>query len=451
MIFTTLLVISFAICLQNTRTLIPADKTFNAACTLNVGDNSDYKTVTDALKQTCSEYIIHMVDSNHTEHLELNINELINITHSENVSTRWTINEVQDEIIVVKQGNVSLVNLEFHYTVIVINQTNQTVVSPRALVSVGDDPLYNPSVTLLHCHFHSVINHTDGASIEVEVHKAGHIKFLHCWFRGQGLLERSNVSYLKVGNASHILVERCIFHNSSIHSPQGAVQLFGEISNCTIHVLENQFEDIFSHNTHEHGILAIVCISKSNVVVWANTFQTLYTFNSIAGALFLVDSSLDSSTNDIVVEKNTFRNNFGVESGGIFLHSHVQNSRILFIDNMFHYNKGMSPHGHHQDVQLGIRNPSGVWKESNIIKEAKKLFKGCETDQFNSSVGIWVNLTAYGDQGVTKELSLKVYKSGGSQFYKYFIGFLIGAILAAAGFIIVFIVMKFMKKVCLYG
>ncbi|KAA6370241.1 MAG: hypothetical protein EZS28_034232 [Streblomastix strix] len=98
-------------------------KSTNSVCQFNVSQNisGSFRTVANALALSCTEsggYEILLLDSEHIEYLIINQQSTILIKGNNKFRTVWHLDSPHKETLNLKQGILTLDNIEFHFVIL---------------------------------------------------------------------------------------------------------------------------------------------------------------------------------------------------------------------------------------------------------------------------------------------------------------------------------------------
>ncbi|KAA6397746.1 MAG: hypothetical protein EZS28_006724 [Streblomastix strix] len=375
-------------------------KPSNFTCLFNVSQSglANFRSVAEALNQTCNEtdgYEINLLDSEHIESLEINKNSSIIIKGNNKVQTIWHLDSPHRQLINLNFGNLTLENIDFQF--VVLSKWYSMIQPSYYLISVGSDPFNSPQLTIKLCKFHSLSHSYKYLIHQIRIRCVDNLQIIDTVFSGIGTEEVSYISLLQVNSFKNLYLKNCTFQNASINTTTEPVFLNGIDEVISASILDCQFINITTNNENCHSALALFCIRNIKTIITGNKFTNCKSVNSGSGALSIYDYEFENQPDEFVINNNTFTNNTGINSGAIFFLTINNQSKYSFNFNTFVSNRNNQTDMHGQDVFLIIYDPPLSWTIDNITVIMSSIFNGSVSDALNNSVFFKVRLYNYTD------------------------------------------------------
>ncbi|KAA6379964.1 MAG: hypothetical protein EZS28_024509 [Streblomastix strix] len=367
-------------------------KFINEACKTNVSqtDTQQKHYVADVLNVECAApegYEITLVDSEHFEQLEINQNQFILIKGGNGSATIWKAQNETKKIINLVQGDLTLQNIEFQFTI--INGTEpgtEPILNPRDYIIYAENDKLRPSLTLKQCTFQSISGVFDNDIFQIFICDVTKAEFIDCSFKGAGIDKVSNVSMIHIESCNFTTLKKCKFQDAQIYHDVGPITLEANFKGSQITIQDCEFTNITLIDEDSYAVLQVTFLETAKSKITGNTFINCSNVNQFTGALLIADALFDGSKDKYVFSNNTFTNNTGKISGSIYVLSNLQQLHYDFSDNNFKLNKNNVTDGLGQDAYFNFSNPSQNWTVDIITKELKGMFKGSISDAKNASV-----------------------------------------------------------------
>ncbi|KAA6374221.1 MAG: hypothetical protein EZS28_030251, partial [Streblomastix strix] len=318
-------------------TTIPRLLSSNDVCQFNVSQKSTggFHTISEVLNQTCTKdggYEIILLDSEHNEFLHLNQNVTILIQGKNENPTNWRSTIKCEQLILLQQGRLTLVNIEFHYSI--INDTEIFIIPSNNLIQSQKNSQY-PSLTIRQCTFQSVS--WDKSDFLVQMHTIflNRIEIDECNFNGIDAIKVSNNSMIRAEYNQEIFLYKSKFQRASVISDEQIIYLAANVEDALISVQNCEFKDINLVGGPQIAALQIALTKKYNLNIVGNTFSNCLNQYSQIGSLIIIDSSNADNNKRFIISNNQFINNTGLMTGGILFYTNDSFTQYSFNSNNF--------------------------------------------------------------------------------------------------------------------
>ncbi|KAA6364621.1 MAG: hypothetical protein EZS28_039852 [Streblomastix strix] len=306
MLRTVLILIALVICelksessssfAHKTETVLPVNEAIeqkigneigNEACKWKVSQlgSGDYTSIIEALDEPCSltdGYEILLLDSTHCENLEVNQNSSIIIKGNNDKPTTWGLIFPYEEIILLKQGFLTLNSIEFDFS---YQKGSTEIILPSRYLICTEGVEFHPTLTIMKCIFKSVSGITANNMFQIQIDFASQMNIYDSNFTGTGTDQPSNISLILISNCSETNIKNCIFSNASFISVSSAVLLLADKDNGSFVVSDCQFLNIVSNGEQTTSALSLLGFASFNSEISYNNFTNCTAINSSVGAL----------------------------------------------------------------------------------------------------------------------------------------------------------------------
>ncbi|KAA6393676.1 MAG: hypothetical protein EZS28_010802 [Streblomastix strix] len=399
-----------------------------------------------ALDEECADpegYEITLVDSEHFEQLEINKGSIIIIKGGNGSATIWKAQNETQKIINLIQGDLTLQNIEFQFTI--INETRPAL-SPSTYIIYAENDKLLPSLTLKQCTFQSFSGVFDSSIYQVFICDVTKAEFIDCSFNGAGIDKVSNVSLIHIEFCNFTTLKKCKFQDAQIYHEGGSVTLEAGIENGSFVIQDCEFTNIILNDEKSKAILSVAFVAGNKSEITGNTFINCSTANSPTGALYITDEAFDGSDIKYVFSNNTFTNNTGKTSGSIYVLSRVQFLHYNFSNTKFKLSTNNVTDGLGQDAYFKFEEPVETWTNETVTGAIKGMFNGSTSDANNASVYFQVykaEQVSY-DGFITLPNSTQPAKKWLNKYV--IIGIACGAVVLIVAIVVIIIAIVFCRK-----
>ncbi|KAA6378489.1 MAG: hypothetical protein EZS28_025984, partial [Streblomastix strix] len=367
----------------------PNYQSFNDPCIYTVGENitspNHQKTIQAALNQKCADgYEITLVDYSHSETITVDKAQTAPVVikggyilDGKLIHTQWSINSSSTQIIQLNQGDLTLQNLEFKFTI----DSKQKIQPPLSITTAVNKINYQ-SLTITSCIFNGI----DTDSYEYKMIDAPNIDIIivtDCTFQNALSLQQGLILCISNKTKAELIFEKTTFTNMTIKYPLG----FGPLA-------------VFLNGTEQKLTV--------NRCIFTNCSSG--ELGNYGGALYITSHFQFINRNEIIITNNKFINNTGYQTGGFYCVWNVV--QLNFSNNEFIGNTKVGSDQKGCDVIFTQYNYSQSISQEQSQQKVIDLFKGCTSTFWDSlSYSFMINLIGTVSGYIDFDISVEYCKS----------------------------------------